>query len=229
MNYFAHGVRFLDRPYFLAGTALPDWLSVVDRQVRLRTRRVAPFHDGGDSPEAQLAAGVLQHLHDDEWFHNSIAFAQVSGELTRSFRELLPEEGDHRPGLLGHIVTELLLDAVLIRRDPESLEVYYRRLREIEPSLVEAQVNRMSPRSTDRLVWFIGAFHSERFLADYLVPERMLFRLNQVLRRVTLPPLPHEAVRVLESAWTPVEARADELLAGFGQPPSSNPGISDIE
>ena len=33
MNYFAHGVRFLEDPYFLAGTAVPDWLSVVDRRV----------------------------------------------------------------------------------------------------------------------------------------------------------------------------------------------------
>ena len=28
VNYFAHGLRFLNRPHFLAGTAVPDWLSV---------------------------------------------------------------------------------------------------------------------------------------------------------------------------------------------------------
>src|SRR3984957_18435669 len=38
MNYFAHGIRFVDRPWFLAGTALPDWLSVIDRRVRLRPK-----------------------------------------------------------------------------------------------------------------------------------------------------------------------------------------------
>lgn len=228
MNYFAHGVRFLDRPYFLAGTALPDWLSVADRQVRLRSKRVAPFDDGGDSPESQLAAGILQHLHDDAWFHNSPAFAQVMGQLTRSFRELLPEPDDHRPGLLGHIVTELLLDAVLISRNPDALETYYRRMQEVEALRVQAAVNLMSPRSTERLAWFIGAFHNERFLGDYLVPERMLYRLNQVLRRVTLPPLPQEAVAVLESAWSPVEDRADELLAGFQQPRPVNSEISRL-
>lgn len=218
MNYFAHGVRFLDRPYFLAGTALPDWLSVADRQVRLRARRVSPFHDGGDSPESELAAGILQHLHDDAWFHNTPAFAQVSGRLTRSFRDLLPEPEDHRPGLLGHIVTELLLDAVLISRNPDALETYYRRMLEIEPLRVEAAVNRMAPRTTERLAYFISAFHKERFLGDYLIPERMLFRLNQVLRRVTLPPLPPESVAVLETAWSPVAEHADELLAGFLSP-----------
>ena len=32
MNYFAHALPFLDRPYFVAGTAVPDWLTVADRR-----------------------------------------------------------------------------------------------------------------------------------------------------------------------------------------------------
>ena len=43
MNYLAHGFRFTDEPYFLAGTAAPDWLSVIDRKMRLRVE------DGGRS------------------------------------------------------------------------------------------------------------------------------------------------------------------------------------
>src|SRR5262245_25284 len=103
MNYLAHGLHFLDRPYFVAGTALPDWLSVVDRRVRLRARRVEPFADGGATPEAELAAGVLQHLRDDAWFHATPAFARVSAEITLLFREALPLDEGHRPSLLGHI------------------------------------------------------------------------------------------------------------------------------
>ncbi len=40
MNYFAHGYRFIDDPYFMAGTALPDWLSVADRRVRIRPKHL---------------------------------------------------------------------------------------------------------------------------------------------------------------------------------------------
>jgi hypothetical protein len=43
VNYFAHGRRFIDDPYFLAGTAVPDWLNVVDRQVRVRGRHAAVY------------------------------------------------------------------------------------------------------------------------------------------------------------------------------------------
>src|SRR5262245_50971039 len=41
MNYLAHGWRFVGQPYVLAGTAAPDWLSVIDRKIRLRLRTAA--------------------------------------------------------------------------------------------------------------------------------------------------------------------------------------------
>ena len=38
MNYFAHGRSFIDHPYLLAGTAVPDWLNLVARRSRIRTK-----------------------------------------------------------------------------------------------------------------------------------------------------------------------------------------------
>lgn len=220
MNYFAHGVRFLDRPYFLAGTALPDWLSVVDRQVRLRARRVEPFARGDATPEADLAAGVMQHLRDDAWFHATPAFARVSAELTRMFREALPPDDAHRPSFLGHIVTEMLLDGVLIARDPPLLDAYYTAFAEVDAGRIELAVNRMARHSTDRLALFIPLFRRERFLADYQDPSRLLARLNQILRRVTLSPLPVETERVLRAARAIVETNASELLPRDAVSPS---------
>ncbi|MGQ0636324.1 MAG: hypothetical protein ACT4QC_17060 [Planctomycetaceae bacterium] len=215
MNYFAHGLRFVDRPYFLAGTALPDWLSVVDRRTRLRFRRVAPFAAATGAPEAELAQGVLQHLEDDAWFHATPAFYAVSGALTREFRQLLPADDGHRPSLLGHVVTELLLDAVLIDRDPERLDAYYEALSRVDPQAVQQIVNRMARFPTERLAAFIPLFQQVRFLADYRNPHGLLFRLNQVLRRVKLSPLPEDSIWLLKDARSLVEAHAAALLVGF--------------
>lgn len=216
MNYFAHGRRYIEQPYYLAGTALPDWLSVADRATRFRTQHVAPFADGSDAPAAHLAAGVLQHLHDDASFHASPAFYTVSGRLTGMFRDALPADDGYRPSLLGHIVTELLLDAVLIDAEPARLDAYYRAIDHVDARLVEAAVNRMARRPTARLAAFIPLFSRERFLADYRIPERLVFRLNQVLRRVKLSPLPDDIARVLPAAREIVEAQAGELLAFQG-------------
>jgi len=215
MNYFAHGVRFVDRPYFLAGTALPDWLSAADRRVRLRANNVAAFADGSRSAAAELASGVLQHLRDDDRFHRTAAFTWVTSELTRMFRRALPPDDAHRPSLLGHIVTELLVDALLIERHPQRLEQYYRALAGLDAAFVQQAVNRMAARQTERLSLFIVVFRSERFLADYTQPERMLVRLNQIMRRVKLNPLPAHVAMVIEAARGVVSLNLNGLLAGL--------------
>ncbi|MCH8922518.1 MAG: hypothetical protein IIA67_05150 [Planctomycetes bacterium] len=56
MNFFAHGRLFLDEPYFLAGTAVPDWLNVVNR--RVRARRKASLALSEDSDPAVVAVVV---------------------------------------------------------------------------------------------------------------------------------------------------------------------------
>ena len=212
MNYFAHGLRFVDRPYFLAGTAIPDWLSVADRKVRMRSRRVSPFADQSDSHEAQIAAGVLQHLEDDRWFHQTRAFFEITGELTILFRDVLGREDGFRPGFLGHIVTELILDGVLIEKESGLLDSYYEALSQIDPETVQNTVNKMAQFPTRNLAILIPRFHSEQFLRDYLDPPRLLYRLNQVMRRIKLKQLPDEIENVLKAGWDIVKPRAAELL-----------------
>jgi hypothetical protein len=212
MNYFAHGIRYLDQPYFLAGTAVPDWLSVADRKVRMRSKRAEPFNDGTDAIESQIARGVLQHLHDDGWFHETRAFLETTAQLGRQFREVLGTDDGFRAGFLGHIVTELLLDGVLIEKHPNAIDDYYNSMQEIEPGLIQQSVNQMAKFQTERLTHFIGLFQQEQFLRDYVDPTRLLVRLNQVMRRIKLPLLPDITERILISGWDLVRNNADELL-----------------
>ncbi len=220
MNYFAHAVRFLDGdPYFLAGTATPDWMAVADRPVRVRARLALPVAE--QDPEErtrQVALGALQHLHDDAWFHATRGFAEVTGTLARRFREHFGPDDAMRCGFLGHIVTELLLDAALIERQPALLDRYYQRLREVDPEGVQGAVNRMARGRTCRLSLFIPLFLRERFLFDYLEDRTLLARLNRVLQRVQLPPLPDTAAELFPDARCLVRARVGDLLpaAHFG-------------
>lgn len=212
MNYYAHGCRFVDRPYFLAGTAVPDWLRVSDHGVRVQSKRVSPFADAGDSPRSQIAAGILQHLADDDLFHGSAAFIQVSAKLSTMFKSALPVDDGYRPSFLGHIATEMILDGILISSDSSGLNAYYNALLEIDPAVVLQSVNEMTRDPATRLAELIPLFHREQFLWDYQDPERLLYRLNQVLRRVKLSPLPAETKQVLADAQPVVENWSDQLL-----------------
>ena len=219
MNYYAHGVRWMDRPWYVAGTAVPDWLSVVDRQVRVRSKTTRQYLETAEGHKAELARGILQHLEDDDWFHRSHAFAIVSERLTREFRQALPHDDGPRPHFLGHIVTELVLDAVLIARDPPRLERYYAVFDEVDPQVIETTVGAIAGKPAAGLAWFVTAFRHERFLSDYVDSRRLLRRLNQVMQRVKLDPLPDHVLDVLERARPLIETEAPRLLGGF--PPHS--------
>lgn len=212
MNYFAHGFRYIDSPYFLAGTAVPDWLSVADRKVRMREKRVEPILNTDNPVIREVASGIRQHLDDDGWFHKQTKFVLLCGEMTQIIKQVIGTDDGFRPSFLGHIVSEMLLDSVLIARDEQRLEDYYRALDEVNPQHVESAVNLIGRESTTRLVRFIELFRRERFLFDYLDMNSLLYRLNQVMRRVKLQALPDKFTECLEAGRELVEQRASEIL-----------------
>ncbi len=212
MNYLAHALPFLDRPYFAAGTSVPDWLSVADRGVRLRIKHVAPFVDDCDPVAAAVAGGVRQHLLEDARFHKTRAFAELSWRLTVMVRNVIGDECGMRPNFLGHLLVEILLDASLAGEDIKPLEKYYRLLDIIDPELVEVAVNRFAVKPSTRLALMIGEFRRQQVLWDYLQDDKLLLRLNQVMRRVKLPLLPADFVAILPAARQLVGSRKDELL-----------------
>ncbi len=212
MNYFAHGCPFLDDPYFLAGTAVPDWLSVVDRRVRARRRLAVPWSHNKDPQLASLAAGIIQHHHDDRWFHATRAFAELNFELAEVIRDHLTGDRGFRPMFLGHILIEILLDAALIEQSPETLERYYARLESLDPERLAEMIHRMTSGRAERLPDMIRGFCRVRFLDDYRDDHRLWTRLNSVMKRARLRPLPESFTQLLPGARHRVLERGDELL-----------------
>ena len=194
---------------------MPDWLSVVDRRVRVRRLRAEPLAGDEDRQTASLARGILQHLRDDARFHETRAFVELALQLTVAARDRLGEDAGFRPSFLGHILVEVLLDATLIADDPQRLETYYRRLESVDGRRVEEAVNRMANRPTEHLAWMIARFCGERILWDYLEDGKLLGRLNQVMRRVTLSPLPDDFQELFPEARQQVAQRRAELLDGI--------------
>lgn len=215
MNYFSHAIRFLDDPYFVAGVSVPDWLNVVDRKVRVRSKDALKFVDHQNQDFAAVAKGIVQHHFDDDWFHKSRIFTELNLKLAEGFRTYLPEEAGFRPSFLGHILVEILIDSELIARHPDKLEQYYDVLNQIKGEVVQEVVNSLAKNQTDRLALLIPRFCTERFLADYAEDRQLLRRLNQVMKRVTLPPLPDSFLDGLVWARSEVLPHVDQLLEGM--------------
>ena len=159
-----------------------------------------------------LARGITRHHADDTWFHSSAVFAELSWRFTAQLRDVLAPDEGMRPSFLGHILVEILLDAELIARHPDLLAKYYDAFDRIDPAVVQGAVNRMATRRAERLAGLIPLFARERFLSDYAEDATLLFRLNQVMRRVRLPALPERLQEFLPEARREVAARHEELL-----------------
>ncbi len=219
MNYLAHGWRYSDEPYVLAGTAAPDWLSVIDRKTRLRSRTAAEFVADPDPIVAAIARGIVQHHIDDGWFHATPAFTELSLQFAVEIREMLPGDEGFRPSFLGHIIVELLLDRALTEVEPTRLDHYYAALAQLDTAQVENVISRLATRPVDSLAALIPRFINERFLYDYLDDSRLLMRLNHVMRRVGLPQLPPILLDLIPSLRLRVRERMPDLL-NYPPPPA---------
>lgn len=215
MNYFCHGRNFVDRPYFLAGTAIPDWMNVTNRRVRVRSKLAAPFLEAEGPEFRELAAGVVQHHKDDDWFHRTRAFAELSLQFAVLLRDGLPADDGMRPSFLGHILVELLLDDCLIQDDPLRLDAYYSALDTIDSKVVAqfiADATNNERGLFDQFVKFLPRFVEVRFLNDYADNAKLLYRLNNVMDRVGLAHIPHSMLTLLPEMRAAVAARKEELL-----------------
>jgi hypothetical protein len=221
VNYLAHGHRHLDDPWFVAGTALPDWLRVLDRRARVPADTLAPHVDAADARVASLARGALRHHDDDRAFHSSTAFAETRRAVADVLRGVLDPADGHRPSFLAHLVVEVQLDASLAAATPRLLDDYYAALGSLVPDDVEAAVGVLAPSSPGGLARIVRRFVDERFLADYADPAATVRRLDRVVRGVGQPGLPHGLASEMPAARACVEARRDELLTPAHHAPTS--------
>ena len=212
MNFLAHAFRHLDRPYFVAGTAVPDWLSVVDRKIRAKSRYAEPFARDVDEEIRDTALGIMQHHRDDNWFHGSLVFNETMLEFAIELRDRLAGDEGFRPSFVGHILVEVLIDATLLQRQPSIGTRFYEAMNVISWPKIERLVNQMTQASTDQLVPTIQRFTEARFLYDYLQDDKLLFRLNQVMKRVKLPELPESLTQWFPAARQIVADRCNDLI-----------------
>ncbi len=219
MNFLCHALPYLDDPLVAAATAVPDWLSVVDRRIRARERMAIAELDSDDDAVRAVAQGILHHIRDDRWFHSTEAFVQSNLELAVALRDRLPGDRGFRPMFVSHVVIEVLLDAFWIRDRPEVAGEYYRLIDAVSPELIQSSVNRITGKQTEQLAGTIRRFADARFLYDYLEHERLLGRLNQVMHRVGLEELPPTVLPWLQEAAELVEFRRRRLLT---RPDGSN-------
>ena len=214
MNFLAHSLRFLDGdPTFAVATGIPDFLTIAEKGVRLRTVDLRPFLDSQETALQQVAAGAHQHLIDDRRFHSSACFLSTSSRLRKLFKPYVPDDGTPRASFLGHLIAELLLDAELASLFPGKMEQYYKVLGSADFTTIEQSVCRLSRKPTQRLAKMLELFCDARVMFDYADDARLFYRVEQVMRRVGFPLTDTKTGDVFAEARLIVREQAAELYA----------------
>jgi hypothetical protein len=218
MNCLSHAFQYLSDPMFAAGTCIPDWLGMINRRVRVRRPQVQSFLRATDERDGRVAVahGIARHLQDDDSFHNAVPFLETCNSISKLMREHCPDSTGHRSAFVGHIVTELLLDASIEADQPGTMERYYQAIELVPAPLLESTVNAIASRPIDDLARFMDKYLSSRFLFDYLTDDGLMHRMNGILQRVTLEPIPEACQWILCEARGIVYARRLELLQAVG-------------
>ena len=189
MNFLAHHViatRFLTPaaplPPYVVGSALPDLLPLAADRLRLRPALVE-HQPTATSEEEALRAGVLVHLATDAAFHKMPAFAAAQAEVSHILMQT-PFEGIRvRRFFVAHVLVELALDAVLLRRDPSIADDFYAAFDAADYAGVTHWTEAAVGQALPSLTAVLTRFAASRYLYQYRENEGVATGLSHLCAR----------------------------------------------
>jgi hypothetical protein len=189
MNLIGHyACAAVPSPEVRVGSVLPDLASLYRRKVRAlavaRQLRQAP--PGGPEQEA-LLAGVEFHHAVDADFHRAPLFLRGAGAIQATLLEASRAPGLKR-FLPAHVLCELYLDHLLLRREPALAEGFYRDIRDTQ-ALLTAFMARHPLADAASFNAFLTGLVDGRFVDGYLSIEGILGRMQRMLVRLGQRPL----------------------------------------
>ena len=186
MNYISHYYCLKDKnPYSILGVLLPD---ILDRFSYLHNKYFSVYNAELLNKEgAQLWMGIKQHYADDQFFHSMSFFkygmASIEGEMRKSI--LLKEL--KRQYLISHVLYELILDHIIIERQPHIVADIYANLAEVDTLELKIFLENIIGKNEkiDLLLYSNSQFLSRKFLNFYSLESNLVKSLHIVSGKIS--------------------------------------------
>lgn len=187
VNYLAHTkVSFRPSdPYTTLGKILPDLVRVADRDIRLRNIKPEKLV----LPELQqIQLGVNIHLHTDALFHNAPYFDVLTAPVKEAFHERFRSEPRKYVFFYAHILMEMVLDRLVLEREPYIAETLYSHLASVGQATLKGYLQYKGYVSKSESVWgTLQRFTESAYLYQYRNNDGLLYALNRVSLRAGVP------------------------------------------
>jgi hypothetical protein len=215
MNLIGHYTcAAVPSPEVRAGAVLPDLVALHERRVRPLALARAWEARGEPAPAmAALLAGVAFHQAVDVRFHRAPLFRETAGAIQAALLGASRAPGLKR-FLPAHVLCELYLDHLLLRRDPGLAAAFYRDVEGAQGLLADfvAPHPRARPGA---FAAFLEHILAVRFVDAYRSHEGIFARMNRILLRFGQRPLEPAEQAAVAAFFTGAEAPTEAALEGF--------------
>lgn len=194
MNYFSH-YYYAHHPsdvYFNVGLILPDF-----SRSALGARRLKLSEPRAQLHFESLRMGCLEHYRADEVFHASTFFNEMEREINQDLKQM--NSNGQRRWFMAHILVEMLLDRVLMEKDPGALDRFYSDLELVDWNEVGRFLLDSGKTDIEAFVKHQEGFRKYRFIYQYQEAWGMVEALGRVVLRTGQPALGDEFRAQLEN------------------------------
>lgn len=128
----------------------------------------------------QLRIGTNTHFSRDKQFHSSGYFHEQNEKIIAIIKPRFHEAHIPRYWFASHVLTEMLIDRVLIKQNPAMAQGFYADLEQAETAAIETflQVRNVSdiPVFLERL----ARFNQSKYLLQYVHDKALIYSLNRI-------------------------------------------------
>ena len=176
MNFIAHYHFYrTDDRYYNVGLVLPD---LVRNFCKIHLR---PNHVFQHPQLRALSMGSQMHLDSDKLFHNSSFFRQCEDLCGY----LLDDKARWpRKWFLNHLLSEILLDRIIIEKYPGIVESFYADLSKANPEHTELFLKMNGINNYQNFTPALQRFVNVAFIFEYLHNEKIVLALGRVYSRL---------------------------------------------
>ena len=217
MNFLSHFYvdRDEQRPLFILGVVSPDLLSIYNPSLRIKSSQMGHLPLLPEETN-DYVAGLKRHFFVDRVFHSCPRFAEETAYLSRLLEETFPAQDIQRKFFIAHILLELQLDQVLVRRYSTIVQEFYAHFDQMRPFQQARRVTELvAGHPLPHYENFLEKFLQNKYLTHYREHDHIIYVLGRLLRRVNIQDTSFLGMQEFEVLMDNYHARLEGIYADF--------------
>ena len=186
MNFLSHYYIDweIDDPHYTLGKILPDLLRNFKKGLRIKASEDIAIEFEYLQP---LHKGIENHHQVDFHFHNSDFFKKYSNEIKVILKTEAYDSIRKYYYFYAHILLEMMLDRLLLKKNREIGTKFYEQLREIKKETISGflRYNGVDIPAKEFFNYLSG-FVNARYLFEYIDNDKLLYALGRINYRAGL-------------------------------------------